>query len=100
MGERYKTLPEEEKAAFLKTALRVQSKPPCVNWMLMVLINVNPAHYLFDKNYVRPRHAKKSSQMKAGAMVPNINGFFDNIPMPFGAHKGRHISMATKEQKA
>lgn len=83
---------------FLETALLIRQKPPCTDWMIKVLSQVDPNNHLFDKNYVKPR---ENPRQAAPIMIPNPNGFFDNLPLPKGKRGKRIMSFidpATKER--
>lgn len=63
-----------------RTCAEIAKRPPSVFWQLTLIATSNENHYLFAKDYQRPR-IKKAERKPPSSIVPNNNGFFDGLPM-------------------
>lgn len=65
---------------FERTCLEIEKRPPGIFWQLSIIATINPNHYLFAKDYVKPRVRPAERRVPAGC-IPNFNGFFDGLPV-------------------
>ena len=68
----------EERDAVLLLATRILENPPDAHFQLTILKKVEPDHFVFAKNYVRPRI--KRGKQAAIFQIEDPDGFFEGLP--------------------
>ena len=66
-------------ASVRRTAIQVKRKPPCKRWMLQVIGQCDPNHFIFSK-----AHTKRDARPKQAAeetYIPNPDGLFDGLEL-------------------
>ena len=69
-----KTVTREQKEAVRELARRIMYVPPDRGFQLMLLKHVDSTHFVFDKNYVRPKIQKKV--VESVYQIRDDEGFF------------------------
>lgn len=88
---------QKERKAFHRTAEKVIKTPPAVNWMLICLSSIVPDHFVFARDYVKPKPVRNGKVV--GKLVPAYAGFFEGLPAMPKSKKGNNLSLITKEQR-
>ena len=91
---------EDQAKQYKRLALHMRRSRPEKAWMLGLLSTLHPNHELFQKGY-RPPPNLQPQQQQQQQMIPNRNGFFDNLE-PLSAkelRKKTSLSFLSKRER-
>ena len=83
----YPKLGEPTDSGIKRTAKYIRKKPPQAQWMLLILSNLEPDHFLFAKSYVNP-----SKPLAAMEQCESHDGFYEGLPIIHN-HRGRTLNL-------
>ena len=84
------TVDKQLQTRIKRTVTHIRSKKPCSKWMLLVLAQMDPDHFVFSKAHTR---AVARPHQHQKTYIVNPNGFFDGLQLGNKQRKGRLVNL-------